>query len=121
MGENPWIADESACKLYIFDLTPLVSLGQHKPYYQVIGHVVNNVLALNCLVEDGQLKIHIADTCADVLRSLPYAHDKSATDIKLMCFKILKRIHRTDDDIVTHTRHVIRQNEIYIEVQKWTT
>lgn len=115
---------ETERKLYIFDLSPLLALGQHRPYYDVIGQVVHGVLGLNTCFRfdyfDDQLKMTIADTCADAVKENQYITTKELLLIEKMCFKILKRIHHHDDNIVTNSQHVVRHNEIYIEVQKWT-
>lgn len=123
MGETsvkPWVADDTACKLYLFDLAPLVSLGMHKPYYHAIGDVVNSVLSMNMVCGHDQLKIAVTDTCAEVFKLNHYITEVAVRDVERMCVKILEKIHMNDDNIVTHCRHIIKQNEIYIEVQKWT-
>ncbi len=108
--------------IFLYDLSDVTLLGRHRPYYKIVGSVIEDILHLNLcyrLMDNDQLKMQVADICAKYISDTSYIKHRDIRNIEKVCFSLLKHIHRKQEPIVISNRSIIDNDLLIVEVSQW--
>lgn len=119
---NDWFNDNKPM-YYVFNLDQYPKLGQHRPYYKVVGSVMCSVLNLNISYRTSD-DDHLASVVNRALLGIigpTYLNDDAVVllEIERIACRLLKYMHRHDDPVVISTEVIVKENMLIVGVSQW--
>lgn len=119
---NDWF-NSNKPMYYVFNLDQYPKLGQHRPYYKTVGHLMSLVLELNISYRTSD-DLHIAEVVNRTLLGIvdpTYLGDDPVVllEIERIASRLLKYMHRDNDPVVISTDVIVKENMLIVGVSQW--